>query len=124
MRKLVWLLPAIALCAAPPASHAQFGQPYGPRFGGPHIPGFPDVGDPFGRPSGLPSIPGQSDPFGPARSPFPGGPGSGPLGEPPEPALHPGAKYRASGIPAEQQSRPADHAVERFRSSRERREGS
>ena len=73
MRKLMWLLPAVALWIAPPAAQAQFGRPYGPQLG-PHYPGVPGAGDPFGQPSGIPGVPGLGDPFGPLTG-VPGIPG-------------------------------------------------
>jgi hypothetical protein len=93
MRKLMLLLSAVTLWIAPAgAAQGPFGRPSGPAFGR-HIPGVPDVGDPFGRPSGIPGKPGQFDPFGRPRSqfdptnplnrpglpgrPFPGRPGLG-----------------------------------------------
>jgi hypothetical protein len=69
MRKLMWLLPAVALWIAPPAAEAQFGRRLDPLFG-PTRPGAPSAGDPFGLTPGTPGIPGAYDRFAPRPSPF------------------------------------------------------
>jgi hypothetical protein len=82
MRKLMWLLPAVALWVTPPAAEAQFIQPYGPRS----EPPIPGVGDPFGPLPGVPGLPGEFGPFNRQRgddpfivvgAPRPGVPGGG-----------------------------------------------
>ena len=57
MRKLMWLLPAVALWLALPAAGAQPARPPGPRIDPPR-PGIPGLGDPFGRRPGIPGLPG------------------------------------------------------------------
>ena len=64
MRKLMCLLPAVALWMVPPAvAQGPLDRPYGPLFGPPRL-NFPGVGDPFGRPSGMAGLPGVGDPLG------------------------------------------------------------
>jgi hypothetical protein len=86
MRKLMWLLLAVALGIAPSAAEAQFPRQDKSRFGSPRVPGIPAGVDPFGRPV-VSLVPGPLDPFGravvdqfygpfdpfggPAVSPFP-----------------------------------------------------
>lgn len=73
MRKLMWLLPAMALGA--PAVQAQFGRPYDPRPGGsylrgPDVPGVDARRNPFGlRTPAVPDMPGAYDPFARFRPP-------------------------------------------------------
>jgi hypothetical protein len=94
MRKLIWLLSAVALGIAPSAAEAQFGRTYGPRLG-PVRPNVPGVGDPFGRPGGIPGLPGQFDPFGRPRPPWLDFGPADPLGLPNLPGL-PGQRFGPS----------------------------
>src|SRR6516225_2169421 len=88
MRKLTWLLPAVALWIAPAgAAQGPFGRPRGPAVG-PHIPGVPDVGVLFGRPPGIPRMPGPVDHFGRPRSSF----------DPTSPLTRPGLQGRTGNI--------------------------
>lgn len=65
MRKLMWLLSALALWTVTPAAPAQLVRPYEPRFGGRNVPNVYGRRDPFGsRVPGISAMPSVYDPFG------------------------------------------------------------